>query len=60
MAIIEETLIQLKKLQFRARFHLSEKDKKYINKKGMAEIRRHAAAFVTNRLAPTFIANDGK
>ena len=60
MATIEDTLIRLKKSQFRARFHLSEKDKKYIEEKGMNEIRKHAADFVAKRLAPAFIANDGK
>ena len=60
MATIEETLVRLKKSQFRARFHLSEKDKKYINEKGMDEIRKHAVDFIAKRLAPAFIANDGK
>ena len=60
MATIEDTLIRLKKSQFRARFHLSEKDKKYIEEKDMNEIRKHAADFVAKRLAPAFIANDGK
>lgn len=60
MATIEETLIRLKRSQFRAKFHLSDKDKKYINEKGMDEIRKHAADFVAKRLAPAFPANDGK
>ncbi len=60
MATIEETLIRLKKSQFRAKFHLSDKDKIYINEKGIDEIRKHAADFVAKRLAPAFPANDGK
>ena len=60
MATIEETLIRLKKSQFRASFHLPEKDRKYINEKGMDEIRKHAADFIAKRLAPAVIANDGK
>lgn len=60
MATIEETLIRLKKSQFRAKFHLSVKDKKYINEKGMDEIRKHAADFVAKRLAPAFPEKDGK
>lgn len=60
MATIEETLVRLKKSQFRARFHLTEKNKKYIEEKGMDEIRKHAADFIAKRLAPDFIANDGK
>ena len=60
MATIEETLVRLKKSQFRARFHLTEKDKKYIEEKGIDEIRKHAADFIAKRLAPAFISNDGK
>lgn len=60
MATIEETFIRLNKSTFRAKFHLSEKDKKYIREKGIDKIRKHAADFVAKRLAPAFIANDGK
>ena len=60
MATIEETFIRLNKSTFRAKFHLSEKDKKYIREKGIDEIRKHAADFVAKRLAPAFIVNDGK
>ena len=60
MATIEETFIRLNKSKFRSSFHLSEKDKKYINEKGMDEIRKHAADFIAKRLAPAVIANDGK
>lgn len=60
MATIEETLIRLKKSNFRARFHLTAKDKKYIEEKGMDVIRQHAADFVAKRLAPAFPDNDGK
>lgn len=60
MATIEETLLRLNKSKFRAKFRLSEKDKKYIGEKGMDEIRKHAADFVSKRLAPAFPDNDGK
>ena len=60
MATIEETFIRLNKSTFRARFHLSEKDKKNVNEKGIDVIRKHAEDFVAKRLAPAFIANDGK
>lgn len=60
MATIEETLVRLKKSQFRAKFHLSDKDKKYISEKGLEEIRNHAADFVAKRLSPAFPDNDGK
>lgn len=51
---------RLVKSAFRSRFRLTQKDKAYIAAKGMATIRRHAADFVTKRLAPAVIPNDGK
>lgn len=45
---------------FRSRFHLTAKERAYIEEKGMATIRRHAEDFVAKRLAPAFIPNDGK
>ena len=60
MSTINETLIRLKKSNFRAGFHLTAKDKKYIEEKGMDVIRQHAADFISKRLAPAYISNDGK
>ena len=60
MATIEQTLIRLKNSKFRAGFHLTAKDKKYIEEKGMDVIRQHAADFISKRLAPACISNDGK
>ena len=37
---------------FRSKFKLSAKDKAYIQEKGVATIRSHAADFVAKRLAP--------
>lgn len=51
---------RLAKSAFRSRFRLTQKDKFYIVAKGMATIRRHAIDFVTKRLAPAVIPNDGK
>lgn len=51
---------RLAKSSFRSRFRLTQKDKSYIVSKGMATIRRHAIDFVTKRLAPAVIPNDGK
>lgn len=45
---------------FRSRFHLSNKDKAYVTDKGLPVIRRHAEDFVTKRLAPANIPNDGR
>lgn len=51
---------RLSKSPFRSKFHLSAKDRAYIEAKGMETIRRHAADFVAKRLAPAVIPNDGK
>lgn len=60
----EEDWLNLKKRlsrsAFRSRFHLSDKDKKYIEEKGLDTIERHAYDFVNKRLAPAVILNDGK
>lgn len=60
MATIEQTLTRLKKSKFRAGFHLTVKDKKYIEEKGSDTVRSHAADFIAKRLAPAFPDNDGK
>ena len=57
---IYEALSKLQSSDFRARFHLSESDKQYINEKGLDVIREHATDFVRKRLAPAVIPNDGK
>ncbi len=51
---------RLAQSDFRSRFHLRRKDLEYIRDKGMDTIRRHAADFVAQRLAPAFIPNDGR
>jgi exodeoxyribonuclease V alpha subunit len=50
----------LKKSKFRSRFKLTDKDRQYIQDKGMETIRSHAVDFITTRLAPAFPKNDGK
>ena len=60
MPTIDETLARLKESNFRAKFHLTEKDKHYILEKGQDLIRSHAKDFVKTRLAPAAIPNDGK
>lgn len=57
---IREALDRLQTSQFRARFHLSAKDRDYIDRKGMDVIRQHTEDFVRTRLAPAVIPNDGK
>ena len=51
---------RLARSNFRSRFHLKEKDRQYIQEKGMDTIRSHARDFVRTRLASAQIPNDGK
>lgn len=60
MQTIPQALDKLQASPFRAKFHLTAKDKDYIRQKGMGEIRSHAADFVQKRLAPAVIPNDGR
>lgn len=57
---IEYILNVLSKSKFRNSFSLKEKDIEYINNKGIDVIRTHAYDFVSKRLAPSVIPNDGK
>ena len=56
---LEEALERLAKSKFRSKFHLKSTDREYIAKKGLDTIREHARDFVRERLAPSYIANDG-
>lgn len=60
MATVEQTFARLQKSDFRSKFRLTEKDRQYIEKKGIATIQRHATDFVRTRLAPADIPNDGR
>ena len=51
---------RLSKSKFRSSFKLKQKDIDYINKKGLDTIKRHAQDFISKRVAPSFVANDGK
>jgi exodeoxyribonuclease V alpha subunit len=56
----ELILNSLSKSKFRSSFHLKLKDKNYVKEHGMTVIRQHANDFITKRLAPDIILNDGK
>lgn len=60
MPTINETILKLRKSDFRAGFHLSEKNKAYIAEKGLDKIRTHAEEFVRTHLAPAHPPNDGR
>ena len=57
---IEQTLDQLKTSKFRASFHLTKKEKAYLDEKGIEVMRSHAEDFVRQKLAPAIPVNDGK
>jgi hypothetical protein len=55
-----EILDRLSKSKFRSSFKLKKKDIDYINQKGLDTIKKHAQDFIAKRVAPAFVANDGK
>ena len=57
---IKNVLEKLYYYNFRNRFKLKEKDKLYINEKGLETIRKHTEDFIKDRLSPSIINNDGK
>ena len=57
--IINNKLNELSKSKFRNSFKLKSKDTEYIEKTGMFKLRDHAYDFISKRLAPAIIENDG-
>ena len=55
-----EILDRLLKSKFRNSFRLKQKDIDYINQKGLDTIKKHAQDFISKRVAPAYVANDGK
>lgn len=51
---------RLSKSKFRSRFHLKDKNKKYIEEKGIDTIKKHAYDFINNRLSDVSKVIDGK
>ena len=60
MQTIDQALDKLQRSRFRAGFHLSPKERAYLEEKGWDTIRCHAEDFVRTRLAPAVIPNDGR
>lgn len=59
--LMYDTLFQrLSKSKFRSKFKLKEKEKSYIAEKGPEKIQSHAYDFISKRIAPKDIPNDGK
>ena len=57
---IPQALASLKRSKFRSKFKLTEKDRQYIQNKGIDTIRQHALDFIKTRIAPKYPKNDGK
>src|SRR5919202_2981759 len=60
MKDVREVLAALKKSEFRSRIDLRKKELDYLKAKEMETVLRHAADFISKRLAPAAPANDGK
>ncbi|MEZ5900586.1 MAG: DUF4186 domain-containing protein [Hyphomicrobiaceae bacterium] len=60
MRPLDDVFRALARSKFRSRFHLGPRERDYVAAKGMATIRRHAADFVAQKLAPAHPKNDGK
>ena len=60
MKKIDDILNDLSHSKFRSSFHLRKYMISYINDKGLDTIKEHAYDFITKRLAPSYIKNDGK
>lgn len=56
----DEAFARLARSRFRSRFRLTAEDRAYIAEKGLDTIRRHAADFVSQKLAPAEPVNDGR
>ncbi len=55
-----DILYRLSQSKFRSSFKLKQKDIDYINQKGLETIKKHAQDFISKRVAPAYVANDGK
>ena len=57
---IEDVLKRLTHSNYRSQFKLDEKDEEYIRIRGFETIKKHTFDFVTRRISPAVIKNDGK
>ena len=60
MATIEQALDKLERSKFRSSFHLTKKERAYLDEKGIEVMRSQAEDFVRQKLAPANPQNDGK
>lgn len=60
MNMYDDILERFSKSTFRVRFKLRDKEKQYIEQKGLDKIKSHAEDFIRDRVSPSIIPNDGK
>lgn len=51
---------RLSQSKFRSSFSLKANDRNYVSEKGMTKVREHAIDFISKRLAPANLPNDGR
>ena len=59
-SFIDNKLVKLSTSKFRSKFKLGRKEMDYVKEKGLSVIEKHAFDFISNRLRPKNIENDGK
>ena len=57
---LEQLFSKLAKSKFRSSFKLGEKERVYLQDKGLRVIEKHARDFIKERLGPALPKNDGK
>jgi hypothetical protein len=60
MRNLDDLFAALAKSPFRSKFQLRDKDLAYLQQKGLSLVLTHAEDFISKRLAPAEIGNDGK
>lgn len=60
MRDLDEVFDALSRSAFRGRFRLQDRERKYLDQRGLEVILQHARDFVDKRLAPALPVNDGK
>ena len=60
MRDLDEVFAALERSPFRRRQVLNDKDRRYLQQRGLETVLQHAADFVAQRLAPAQPANDGR
>ena len=60
MRPLDEVFARLPHSSFRSRFRLGERERAYLEARGLSTIMVHARDFIARRLAPAFPDNDGK